>query len=121
MKRKDIGLFLALFLVVLIATLPSIYATDGEGINLTNFPQALADYFGISLFAAGILASIILFMFVIMPLLVFTKGRNLLLNILAGVATLGFTTSVGWFPPWIFAVIILFVAAMWGSKLGDKI
>jgi hypothetical protein len=109
-----------MLLGILIAT-PLAHATDDEGINLTNFPQALADYFGISLFAAGILASIILFMFVIMPLLVFTKGRNLLLNILAGVATLGFTTSVGWFPPWIFAVIILFVAAMWGSKLGDKI
>jgi hypothetical protein len=113
--------FTIIFLISLLALTPLAHATDGEGISLTDFPQALADFFGLTLFQGQILAAILMLSFVIFPLLVFTKGKNMPLTVIIGIAVFTFDVALGWFPPWGFAVIIITVAVMAGDKIIGKL
>jgi hypothetical protein len=106
-----------LFLIGLLALTPLAHATDGEGINLTDFPQALADYFGLSLFQAQILAALLMLSIVLLPFLVLTKGKNMIATLFVGMAVFSFDVSLGWFPVWGFGVLILITSVFFGEKI----
>ena len=88
-----------------------------EAVNLMDFPQGLADQLNIGLFPAQILASIIVLCLPLFPVLLFTKGRNVPATIIVGMASLGACVALGWFPIWVFTIICLSLALMFGSKI----
>jgi hypothetical protein len=110
-----------LFLVGLLALTPLAYATDGEGINLSTFPQALADYFGVSLLAGQILATSIFLALFIFPLLVFTKGKNIILTVIVSFLVMGTCLAFGWLPYWIFILTAVTVGLLFGGSVRDMI
>lgn len=88
-----------------------------EGVNLTEFPQGLATQLGIDLFPAQILASIIFLSLVMLPVLLFTKGKNMAATIIFGLGSLGFCVALGWCPIWIFTIITLTLAFLFGKNI----
>jgi hypothetical protein len=92
-----------------------------ETVNLTGFPQYLADALGTNLFAGQILASLIVMMLFIIPLAILTKGRNWAILVIAGLGSLGFCTAMLWFPVWMMAIICLLIAVLWAEKFTSKV
>jgi hypothetical protein len=110
-----------MILISLVALTPMAHATDGEGINLSTFPQALADYFGVSLLAGQILATSIFLALFIFPLLVFTKGKNIMLTVIVSFLVMGTCLAFGWLPYWIFILTAVTVGLLFGGSIRDMI
>lgn len=85
------------------------------GIEFLDFPAQLADQLGIPLFAGQILASILVLMFPLLPTLAYTKNGMALM--IVGLAALAFPVALGWFPIWVFAIICLTIALMYGKAI----
>ena len=88
-----------------------------ESVNLTDFPQGLATALNISLFSAQILASLIFLCLVLFPVLLFTRGKNLASTIIVGMGALGFCVALAWFPIWVFTIICLALALLYGKQI----
>lgn len=110
MKKKL--LLFPFFLVLLLISVNIVYAPDGQDIDLTNFPTALADRFNITVYAGGILASIILFTASFLPVALFSKSLQLPLAI--GLLCFGFCIAVGWLDIFFMLIWVLLVALLAG-------
>lgn len=89
------------------------------GIELSEFPTALAEQFGISTFAGNILASAIVIALFMFPIVFLQKKYNFssFATLIMGMVTMSLCVALGWFPVWIFAVITLIVAFMYSGKI----
>lgn len=121
MKNPLILLFLSVFLVLIM--IPKVFASDSVSHNLLDIPTGLSEALGIGTFAAGLLTSIILLMVCLLPCVILTlkaKGNQATIFVLiTGMSLLGFDVAVGWFPIWMFAVIVLLIAVMYGKRFAD--
>lgn len=112
-------LYLSLFFLALAFLIPNValvYGEDeGTDLDLSNFPEALADKFNISVFAGGILASVLLMVMFMMPVALWS--RTIIPPLFVGVLTLGFAIGVGWLDYWFLLVLCLMVALMFASKI----
>lgn len=86
-------------------------------IDLTAFPQALADQLGITLFAGQICASLIVLLLAMLPVVAYTRGKNQFAILLIGLVSLGFVTAVGWLPYWFMVIIVLLVAFLFSGQM----
>jgi len=93
------------------------YAQDE--IDLSTFPQGLADTLNISLFAGQLLASVIMMLIFMLPVVVYTK--TLLPPLFVGLLTLGFCIALGYLPVWFLLIISMLIAVLWGSKISGWI
>ena len=93
--------------------------TSADTVNLQNIPQQLATALGIPLFAGEILATIILFCIVLVPVLFFTKGKNPMIAFILGFMMVCFGVALAWIPIWTFAVMTLAVAVLFGRKIAE--
>ena len=89
-------------------------------IDLPGFPTLLANAFGVNEFLGGILASLLLIMLVILPVLFLTRGRNLPLVFGCGFLVTFLCAALGWLP--IFAIIIyIFIIALMFASFARRI
>jgi len=123
-RQKKVGattlrktLFLPFFLVLTLFLVNCAYAQDE--IDLSTFPQGLADALNISLFAGQLLGSVILMLMFMLPVVVYTK--TLLPPLFVGLLTLGFCIALGYLPTWFLLIISMLIAVLWGSKLREWI
>lgn len=121
--KLQIPLFLLVFLTL--ALIPNVYAADTIHHNLLDIPQGIATTLGISVFAAGLLVSIVLLMVCVLPFVILTmrsRGNGVMIaTLIVGMSVLGFCVAVAWFPIWFFAVLIVLVGLMFGAKIKDMI
>ena len=114
-----------LFVFLILTIIPIVHAEDTVPHNLLDIPKGIASTLGISEFAAGLLTSIILLMVCLLPCVVLTiKSPNnaaFVFILITGMSILGFCVAVAWFPIWFFAVLVLLVALMFGTKMKDMI
>lgn len=104
----------------------SIYVVPvhAEGaVDLSSFPQYLATQFGISLFVAQLMASVILDSLFLFPVLMLVRGKKQewVMTGIFGISLLSLNVAIGWLPVWSFAVIILFIgfgAAIFFGRYG---
>ncbi len=89
------------------------------GVDLTDFPQGLADQLGIDLFAGQILAACIMLALLLFPTLFLTKKFNFptITALIMGMLGLGFCVAVGWLPIWLFTVICMVIALMFSKQV----
>lgn len=78
--------------------------------DISLIPQQVATQFNISLFSAQILTSTVVLMLVLLPLIVFRRGRTGYAELIVGLPIMGFLIAVGWLPFW-FLVILAFLTA----------
>ena len=92
-----------------------------ESVNLADVPQQLATGLGISLFAGQILSSLILMSFFLVPILILTRGKNVLLAVIVAVSSLVFATALNWMPSWILVMIMVLTGALMAGTFRDWI
>lgn len=120
MNKKAILISLFFFLAFALNFTALTYAQDnGTDLNLTEFDDALADKLSISVFAGGILASMILTLAFIIPTAIWSK--TLLPPLFVGLLTIGFSIAVGWLDYWFLLLIAMIIALMFGSKMSSII
>ena len=90
-------------------------------VDLTAFPQGLADRLGISLFAGQILASVIFLMLTLLPTIFLSKGKNPLAVLIVGLGSLGFCVAVNWLPYWFLLIVAMIVAFMFAGNVKNWI
>lgn len=113
-------LFFLIFCVLILALTVQVVYADDDDVNVLDFPRQLSERLTIPLFAAQILAGIIVTSFFLFPTLLLTRGGSLYAPLIIGVATLGFCVAIGWFPVWLFVVLCMLVALMYGYKTSEK-
>lgn len=116
MKHSLIPIFL-FFFVAFALSINYAYAVDE--VSLIDWPTYLATQLGISLFAAQIMASVIILALVLLPCMLLTK--NIYAHIIFGISALGLTIALGWLPVYLFALISVALAIMLANKLSRMI
>lgn len=117
--------FLILFLVLLMMPIANVFATpSSESVNLGDFRTQLASALNVSLFVAGLIASLILMLLVLFPSMMIAgyfggSGAVLFTVIIVGLATSGVCMAIGWFPIWLYAIMCLAIAVMYGAKFAN--
>lgn len=110
-------MFIALTFLAFFVFVSSAYALEGDDINLQTFDDALAERFGISVFAGGILATTILGVMFLIPIAVYTK--TVLPPIIVTLLILGFGVAVGWLDVFFMLATTLVIALMFAGKMRD--
>jgi hypothetical protein len=90
-------------------------------INLMDIPTFLAERLGISVFAAGLLASGVVILLPIIIISILTRGKGFIMQLMVTLVFLGLDVAVGWLPVWLFAIVILLIAFGFASFMSDKI
>ena len=90
---------------------------DDRTINVMDFPQQLADALGMPLFAGQILASLLLMLGFILPVLFITKGKNMLMALIMGFSTMCLCVALAWLPIWVLLMVALIAALMMAGQM----
>jgi len=98
--------------------IPQAFASDPD-VDLLNLPHQIAIHLGISDFAGGLIASVIILMMISLPL-AFLKAK-LILILLVDILAIAMLIGIGWLPIWIIVLETLFVVGMFASFLGKSL
>lgn len=109
-------------LSVLLLTLPPFFLINSAhadaDFNLMDIPIYLGEKFGVSTFIGGLIASLILQLIVLLPVGMLIKGKHTPIVItMIGMTLMGVTVALGWFPVYIFAVLTLVIALIFGRDI----
>ena len=107
--------FLTFSILILALTIQTVYA-DADDVNVLDFPKQLSERLTIPLFAAQILASLIIMSFFLLPTLLLTRGQSVFAPLVIGIGSVGFCVAIGWFPVWLFVLICMLIALMYAFK-----
>lgn len=117
-RRSKLLLLLISSFFCFLSLVSPVYAQD---VDLDEWPDAMADRFGISAFASGILLTVVLEFAVCLPIAVFAKNQgSMWLAVLTFFFIAGFSVAIGWLDYWLMLMAILLVAGMY-SVLSGKI
>jgi hypothetical protein len=95
---------------------PIVLTGVDEPINLQNFPAQLANALGIPIYAAGLLATIIIMTIFLIPVLFVTK-RIMLPALMTALLSLIFGVALGWISYWILIVLAIGIALMFANQM----
>jgi hypothetical protein len=86
---------------------------------VTEFPTILATQLGISDWIAGIILSLFVLLLILLPSMYLTKGKAYGVYIILGMAVLAPLVGLGWFPVYIYIIVLFLIALGFSSKLRD--
>jgi len=92
---------------------------NAEGINLTGFPEQLAEATKMSLFASQILCSVIFCFTWLIALNATEKGSGLIPNLIVGIGCLCFCVAIGWLGVWVLILVCLMIASLWSGRIAE--
>lgn len=104
--------FLSLFLCVLSLIAPC-YASNGEGVDMMDFPQKLSDALGIPVLASQLLISAIFLFAFLLP----CASKNPLVPLMIGLPLMGFLIAMNWLPFWLMLLVVMIVAILYAGKV----
>lgn len=90
-----------------------------ETVDLTGFPQALANQLGISLFAGQIMASTIFLAMILLPTLFVSKkfGVASIATYVMAIMGLSVCVAIGWIGYWVLVLVVMMVALMFSGTV----
>ena len=106
---------LPLLFLILISSIPSVYAAEGESVNFMDFPQKLSDAIGIPVLASQLLICTVFLFAFLLPCAIW--GKTSLPAIIIGFSLMGFLIAVTWLPYWFLLLISLIVALIYAKEL----
>lgn len=90
--------------------------------QIEDIPAAFAVYWDISTDAASLILSIVVFMLVMIPTMIVSKGaKSLMIEVIAGLFTMALLVAIGWLPAWLMIVAIMIVAYLWAKMNTDML
>jgi len=88
---------------------------------LLTLPEELGEMLGIGTFAGGIIASTILLMAGILPVMLINRSRKAgggpMAEFVIGLTILGVCVAIMWFPLWVFVLLCFFTAVLMSDKI----
>jgi hypothetical protein len=90
-------------------------------LDITLIPTWLAERLGISVFAAGLLSSMIVLLMPLVLIIIFTRGKGFVIELIVSILALSIDVAIGWLPVWLFGIIILMIAFGFARFMTDKI
>lgn len=90
-------------------------------VDLSSFGEILGEKLGIGTFAGGLLMGLIVLAIFLIPLaMISIKRGNFLMAMIGGISVYGFNVAVGWFPVWMFIILVFLIVLLFGKKIaGD--
>lgn len=122
MGKKTIAtlIFLAVF-----SSLVSLTYAQEPDVNLLDLPQQVADYFGISEFAAKYLISGtgLLFVTIVVGFIMKKSANQAIFTaiLVVNFVMMAFFVALGWIDYWVFLILCLLVALMLAGTVRDLI
>lgn len=116
-KQTKKPLILFLFPLVLALIVNTVY-----GFSVSDVPSSIENGLGITGsngFIGGLIASLILLCLVLFPTMILTKGKAYSLYILLSLAVLAPLVGLGWFPVYVYIIIVLLIALKFGKEMAD--
>ena len=113
MNKIVLTLFFVFFLICII---PSVYA---DTFDIAEVPAYLDSQLNCGEFVGGLIASVVCLMIVLLPTMYLTKGKAYSLYIVLSFAVLAPLVGLGWFPVWLYIIIILAIALGFGEKISS--
>lgn len=87
--------------------------------DIMEVPTYVNDQLGCGEFIAGLLVSLVIFSLIMLPTIYLTKGKAYSIYIVMGMVILAPLVAFGWFPIYIYIIIIFLLAFGFSSKLRD--
>ena len=88
---------------------------EGE-VNLSEFPEQLAEKLTINIFPAQLLATALMFIFFETPVLLASR-KGFAAHLLVGIIVLGFCVGIGWLHYSFLLIMLLLIALMFSSRM----
>lgn len=115
MRKAIIPLFLFLFLSLIVVTVKA------DTFDIMSVPEYIDNQFGCGEFIGGLIASIAVLVITLLPIMVMTKGKQPTLYLVLFFAVLAPLTGLGWFPVWLYIVLLIAIALGLGQKISDML
>lgn len=84
--------------------------------SLEDVPTWFSDYFDISLEAGQIILSLIVILAVLLPVLIVTRGRTLIIPLAIFFVVEVLLVGIGWLNVWVVIVTVCIVALLWAKE-----
>ena len=94
--------------------LPSTSTSGNSGIDLSQLPVSISSWSGLPVFASGIIATLVLFLFAEMLILIFASD-NLVLIVIVGVLVISIGVSLTWLPFYTIIGVIFVIALLFAD------
>jgi hypothetical protein len=107
------------FVLFLCLSIPSVYATEGDTVNIIDLPQRLSDAIGIPLFASQLLICTILLFASQLPCAIWAKSS--LVSIIVGFSLMGILLALQWLPYWFLLLIALIIVLIYAKELKGSV
>lgn len=92
-----------------------------ETFDIMSVPEYLDNQLGCGTFIGGLIASIAVLMLTLLPVMIMTKGKQYTLYIVLFFAVLAPLVGLGWFPIWLYIILLIGIALGLGQKISDMI
>jgi len=112
---------IALLSLFLFLTFNLVATVKADTFDIMSVPSYLDTQLGCGEFIGGLLVSIFVLMVTLLPIMIATKGKQYTLYIVMFFAVLAPLTGLGWFPIWLYIVLLLAIALGLGQKIADLI
>lgn len=86
-----------------------------------QLPTYLDNQLGVGTFVAGLLITMVVLALTLIPVMVLTKGKIWSLYILFSLVVTAPFVALGWFPVWLYIVIILAIALGMGQRIAEAL
>lgn len=91
--------------------------------DLMEIPTYIDNQLGVGEFIGGLLASMFVLCITLFPIIIMTRGRSTMygLYVLVGLVVLAPLVGMGWFPIWIYIIIVIALSIGLGRMIADAI
>lgn len=115
MNKALIPLFLILFLSF------AVYTVKADTFDIMSVPSYVDAQLGCGEFIGGLIASIALLMLTLLPVMIATKGKQYTLYLVLFFAVAAPLVGLGWFPVWLYIILLIAIALGLGEKISDML
>lgn len=107
-------LLISLFFVVFLVN-----QATAEPFNVTSIPEQVGNQLMVGAFVGGLIVSIVILLFVLVPVMIITKGKAYQVYLVLMLSVLTPLVAIGWFNFWVFIVIVLAISVGIAERVAD--
>lgn len=114
---------LSLFLLSFFLFCSLAVTVKADTFDLMEVPTYIDNQLGCGEFIGGMIASIVILTLTLVPIIILTKGKSSLMSLymLVGFVDLGLLVALGWFPIWIFIIIVVAISVGLGKEISGAL
>lgn len=89
--------------------------------SLEDIPQYLADYWGINLVSSQAILSTIVILSVLIPVLILTRGRGVLIPAVTLFIVEVLLVGITWLDGWIMLITVVLIVLLFANDVSDRL